>query len=134
MILTGWALVARGISGLSVVLFTGWFVVAAVAVWRQRIDVTAQEIVIGNGIWTTRVQRDEIERLQWRTLGQAGRGFLASRNLRAGGLYVVRATGRPVKVTQTDLVDVRRPRGRSSEMANWLGSAISMPVESADPD
>lgn len=133
--LTAWALIVSGPDGLGIITFTGLIALASCAACRQQVTVQVGAITICNGVWTWNVRIEEVARVQWMTYRQAGSPeFLTARFPMAGNLYVVRRSGRPIAVPQTNVVDVEHPNRRSAAVAAWFSEATSIPAVAGHVD
>jgi hypothetical protein len=129
---TAWALIASGSDGIGIIVLTGLVTLAAFAALRQRVAVQVEAITICNGLWTWHFRTDDVTRLQWIPSRQVGWPRVFAHSPKAGNLYIVRSSGRPIAVPQTNVTNVERPKGRSAAMATWFSTATSLPVEAGE--
>lgn len=115
--------VGSGREAMGLFIFVGPVLLAVVAAFRQRIEVTRSEMVIDRGLYRRRFALSQ-SRLEWRW--NSDRRFMWFVHL-GGQLRVISEDGSNCPLPMTDF-GARGPRGRSVEIAEEVAAATGLPV------
>jgi len=119
------AAVAQPAAGLVVAAVAAFIVVGGVGVWRERIVVADNAVLLSNGMRSRRVSESAVRAVQF-TCYDDIRPTVRSRNRRYGALYLVLDGGERVAVPMTTHVSMANPSRRATSIADALSKRLSL--------